>query len=86
MTINVTLSPELLAKLRQRADAAQKDIEAYVQEIVEEKLSRPCDADTASILSPGEWSAQWHKWTSSHPHVDHFVDDSRESIYEGRGE
>jgi predicted DNA-binding antitoxin AbrB/MazE fold protein len=37
-------------------------------------------------LSPEEWVKALREWAASHPRVDHFVDDSRESIYAGRGE
>lgn len=32
------------------------------------------------------WVGRLRTWSDSHPPVTHFVDDSRESIYEGRGE
>jgi plasmid stability protein len=38
MTLQIDLSPELEAKLRQRAAAAGKDAEAFAREAVEEKL------------------------------------------------
>jgi Arc/MetJ-type ribon-helix-helix transcriptional regulator len=31
------------------------------------------------------WAARFRAWAASHPRIEHFVDDSRESIYEGRG-
>lgn len=37
-------------------------------------------------LTPEEWIKDLREWSDSHPPVTHFVDDSRESIYEGRGE
>lgn len=41
---------------------------------------------TASTLSPEERAAAARAWAESHEPVTHFVDDSRETIYEGRGE
>lgn len=36
---------------------------------------------------PVEWVAAWDLWCDSHAHTSaHFVDDSRESIYAGRGD
>ncbi|WP_197527193.1 hypothetical protein [Pirellulimonas nuda] len=32
------------------------------------------------------WVAELKEWVANRPGVDHFVDDSRESIYQGRGE
>ena len=36
--------------------------------------------------TPEEWIARFREWTESHPKRDIVIDDSRESIYEGRGE
>jgi hypothetical protein len=36
--------------------------------------------------SAEQWVAEWRAWIASHAPVTHFVDDSREAIYEGRGE
>jgi hypothetical protein len=33
-----------------------------------------------------EWIARFQAWVESHPKSDVIADDSRESIYEGRGE
>jgi hypothetical protein len=37
-------------------------------------------------LSGEEWAQAFRELAASHPRTTHFVDDSRESIYEGRGE
>ena len=39
-----------------------------------------------AALSPEEWVQSLEEWAASHPRLDHFVDDSRESIYAGCGE
>lgn len=36
--------------------------------------------------TPEEWVARFRAWAASHPPVVGIADDSRESIYEGRGE
>jgi hypothetical protein len=36
--------------------------------------------------SPEEWVRALREWAESHPKLDHIADDSRESIYAGRGE
>jgi hypothetical protein len=36
--------------------------------------------------SPEEWSRALREWAGSHPRLDSTADDSRESIYAGRGE
>jgi hypothetical protein len=42
--------------------------------------------DGPEELSPEEWVKSFRRWVESHRDVPHPVDDSRESIYEGRGE
>jgi hypothetical protein len=45
------------------------------------------DDDKAPLSSPPtdpeEWSKRFNEWLATHSPVGHFVDDSRESIYEG---
>jgi plasmid stability protein len=85
MTLTLSFPPETEAKLRDRAAASGKDVETIVREAVDEKLA-------AEATTPGptesaeEWVARFKAWVESHPPVTHFVDDSRESIYAGRGE
>ena len=38
---------------------------------------------TPPKLSGEEWAQAFREWAASHPRTTHFVDDSRESIYEG---
>lgn len=85
MTLTLSLPPHLETRLRERAAASGKDVEAFVLEMVEEKLT---DNPTTGPgdKSPEQWSAELHAWAASHKPVTHFVDDSRESIYAGRGE
>jgi hypothetical protein len=35
-------------------------------------------------LSPEEWVARFRKWATSGPPITHFVDDSRDTIYQDR--
>jgi hypothetical protein len=63
--------------------------EAAIDEAV--RIMRECQSPSGVTMSERKKSAeQWIKdlreWAASHPPVTHFVDDSRESIYEGRGE
>jgi len=41
MTLNIPLSPETEAKLRAQAAAAEKDVETFVRETVEETSAEP---------------------------------------------
>lgn len=50
---------------------------------MEELSNGEADRNSESV---DEWVADVRAWADSHPKVTHFVDDSRESIYAGRGE
>jgi phenylpyruvate tautomerase PptA (4-oxalocrotonate tautomerase family) len=76
-------------------DAQQ--LERIVSEMSDEQKRSLIDRLTESLQTNGngsdpssmtdeEWIERWERWAASHPPVDHFVDDSRESIYSGRGE
>jgi hypothetical protein len=87
--LNIPLSAENEAKLRQRAAVAGKDVAEYVLQIVEEDLAITevaLPASPASPLKEDPWLDEFHAWVASHPRLDYVADDSRESIYAGRGE
>lgn len=42
------------------------------------------DRDENAIIDD-EWERRFRDWAASHSAIEHVVDDSRESIYEGRG-
>jgi len=87
MTLNIPLTPETEAKLRQRAAEAGKDLAEFARDALEEKLT---SSDAALLeetpLSGQQRIAELLKWVAAHPPLGRVVDDSRESIYEGRGE
>ena len=43
-------------------------------------------AESPSFASREEWAKAIKQWAESHPQIDKPADDSRESIYAGRGE
>jgi predicted transcriptional regulator len=92
MSLTVSFSPEVEARLRERAAASGKDVSALVREAVEEKLSATPEPKPASKMSNEQWLAEFNAWmrevtsrARNYP-PGFVVDDSRESIYEGRGE
>jgi hypothetical protein len=84
MTLNINLSVEMEAKIRALATASGQDVEAFVLNALDEKLAVEDVADSAK--SAESFEAWLQRWIALHPQVGHTVDDSRESIYEGRGE
>lgn len=53
--------------------------------LLSEQTETP-EADDAGILPPDEWVREFRKWARSHKTRSPNLDDSRETIYEGRGE
>ena len=87
MTIQIPISTETEAKLREQARAAGKDITSFVVEILEDKLSfADASAEVNGNLSAKQRIAELRAWAASHRPLSYEADDSRESIYEGRGE
>lgn len=86
MTLELQLTSEAEAKIREQAAAAGQDVAAFVLQAVTEKLA-DAEARPAGISQNGkEWPEQLRALIDLHPVVTHFVDDSRESIYAGRVE
>lgn len=84
MSITINLPPDTEQKLREAAARRGKTLEAYLESIA---ASHAADVGVAaSAETAEEWVAEFRSWAASHAPVTHFVDDSRESIYEGRGE
>jgi hypothetical protein len=93
MTVKIALSPEAEARLRDHASAAGIDVETFARKALERHLAiaphkLPADVDDpygALKLTNQEWIARLNAWAANHKPLVHFVDDSRESIYEDRG-
>jgi hypothetical protein len=86
VTLELELSPETEAKVRQLAASTGKNIEAIVLEALAEKLDETDSQPSRPSLTQQEWREKLRAFIDLHPVVSHFVDDSRESIYAGRGE
>lgn len=77
-----TTSPHGLLDLTGLPDEAIRAIESLVSLLkVRSDLSTP-----VTRLSPEEWRRRLLEWAGSHPQRTGVLDDSRESIYAGRGE
>lgn len=84
MDIKINLSNELEALLRARAAREGIPVESFVVQAVAERLA-DWNPDKSPV-STGDFSEWLHRWSSRFPKLDQPVDDSRESIYSGRGE
>lgn len=87
MTIKVHIPPDLETELRKHAAAAGKDLQTFALDALHEKIANSNGfREDPPDLSTEQQVAEWLSWTSSHPRLGYPVDDSRESIYAGRGE
>ena len=91
MPVTLDLSPATMERLKSKADERGRTVEAYLQELAE----RDANGDNASVgreaafaaqVPAEEWSSAWRAWAAGHCVVSGVADDSRESIYEGRGQ
>jgi hypothetical protein len=84
MHLNLHLPPEIETKLAEKAAITGKSpetlaIDALREQFSDEPVARP-------LISPDEWLKQFDAWIASHAPVEVIIDDSRESIYDGRGQ
>jgi hypothetical protein len=84
MSLILHLPPETEAKLKEQAAATGQAPEELALRVLEEQLVTP--AQTALPASADEWIADIRAWAESHRRLPRDADDSRESIYAGRGE
>jgi hypothetical protein len=63
------------------SEAVVSDLRRLVETLRAAAATTPPRAET-----PEEWVARFRAWVASHAKSDVIADDSRESIYEGRGE
>lgn len=89
MTINLPLTPEIESKLRERAAAMGTDPARFVLQVLEQELAEPngnaSPSAEARIAAWNRFIEGARNWTKNLP-SNRRMDDSRESIYEGRGQ
>ena len=86
MTLTLVLPPDIEAKLKEQAAREGKDPQTLVLEAIEETLSSEV-ATTTAMLPVAAWHARFYALLDSLPRSEATaVDDSRESIYNGRGQ
>jgi hypothetical protein len=86
MTVQVKIPSATEAKLRERAAATGQDVESFILQAVAEKLAESDSQFQLPSRNCNDWTEKLHLCIDLHPAATHFVDDSRESIYAGRGE
>ena len=85
MNVSINFSSEIETQLLRRAAAAGQDVESFVRQVVTESLAEQ-SAEMPPKKVPSEFRERMESWIALHPKLDNVIDDSRESIYVGRGE
>ncbi len=85
MSITIELPADIENALRQRAVKAGKTLATLVCEIVTKNVTNHARRP-GKRRSAAEFARRLDAWIALHPALDHAIDDSRESIYDGRGE
>ena len=85
-TITLSLPDEIERKLQARAKDQDRDVTTVAIEILEKELQPPAKPENPNDLPYDEWHRRFKAMVTGHPMIDVVVDDSRETIYEGRGE
>jgi hypothetical protein len=85
MPVTLNLPPAVEEKLRELAERGGQTLEEFLVRLAVREAETPT-VSYPPKMSREEWSKAFREWVESHPRVDHFVDDSRESIYADEGE
>ena len=83
MTLTLDLPPALEAKLHRLAAEAGKPAPQFALDLLRQGLDE--QPPSSNNLPYEVWRERFQELLASLKPVGHFVDDSRESIYEGRG-
>jgi hypothetical protein len=90
MSIIMDLSPETERVLTEKAARSGQTLETYLRRLAEREAGlapEPAAAEPGARELPHEqWSAAWRAWAAGFLARSTVADDSRESIYAGRGE
>lgn len=86
MNVSVQFPVDMENALRNTAAAAGKDVESFVRDVVAERLTEEAPSSAGRRMSHEEFMARIRELVALRGVPHGHMDDSRESIYEGRGE
>jgi hypothetical protein len=84
MNLRIEVPSNLELLLRERAEEEGVPVEAIVLAAVTDKLRNTTAASPS--YTADQFSTWLVAWANRFPKLDNVIDDSRESMYEGRGE
>ncbi|MBI3757222.1 MAG: hypothetical protein HY267_04520 [Deltaproteobacteria bacterium] len=83
------IQPAVLTRLVAHAHSTGKTVNDLLMDMLDEReriTQRQEGLKMRASMTSDEWSVMLRAWAASHPMGTAVADDSRESIYEGRGE
>jgi hypothetical protein len=86
VAITLQVPDSVERKLHARAAEQGRDPASVAVEIIEKELEKSPATGGNERLTGDAWLREFDAWVKSHRKIDVVLDDSRESIYEGRGE
>jgi hypothetical protein len=92
MRVQLQLPPETERVLTEKAAQSGQTLEAYLEQLAQRDAQAANGMPVVAAQPAGppltlpQWSAAWRAWAASHATRCVVADDSRESIYAGRGE
>lgn len=89
LAMKLRLSKQASEKLAQRAAETGRDVATVASDLIEQAVATPNPAASTPsqrVAAWDQWVAHMREWGEENLPAGHFVDDSRESIYDGRGE
>ncbi len=81
----ITIPDDTLQRLKAKAAARRLSLDAYLKDLAAENAA-PSPDGARQLAAIESFVAGMTAWTATHVPPGHVVDDSRERIYEGRGE
>ncbi|MFN9714718.1 MAG: hypothetical protein ACK57G_13080 [Planctomycetota bacterium] len=84
VNLRIEVPANLENLLKERAHQAGVPVESFVLQSVTERLAE--SEPTIVATNTEDFNLWLRKWADRFPKLEHPVDDSRESIYAGRGE
>ncbi len=80
------IKPETAEMIKAQAEALGLSVDEYLRELLPASNGDSLDQPLYKTASTEEWLSAFSEWATDHPTLPIMADDSRESIYQGRGE
>ena len=80
------IKPETAEMIAEEARARGLSVDEYLRSLLPQTNGGAQEKRLYETATPEEWVRVFREWAASHPALPMLANDSRESIYEGRGE